>query len=101
MELVFKGDNSFKNLELKDHLPQNDCRFVIYNFDYETNENPPRKVNKIILFNWIPVVAPIRNRIPFTSTKSSFARSFIGIQKELNVFDWSDLDYQNIRKELI
>ena len=48
LELLFKADKAFQYDDLKAMLPNDDCRFVVYDFDYETLESPPRKTSKLI-----------------------------------------------------
>ena len=80
-------------------LPNDDCRYVVYDFEYETFENPPRATQKLLLFAWCPDKASIKVKVPFTSIKSELMSSFTGIAKALQVSDSSQLDFEELRKE--
>ena len=96
---VGKREDGLK--ELLSQLPNNDCRFVVYDFEYETSENPPRSTQKLLLLCWTPDIAPIKVKVPFTSTKSDIKSNFVGIQKDMQVSDSSQLDFEELRKECL
>lgn len=85
--------------DLMSLLPSDDCRYVVYDFEYENFENPPRATQKLLLFAWCPDNAPTKVKVPFTSIKSELISSFTGIQKTLQVADSSQLDFEELRKE--
>ncbi|KAF5092431.1 hypothetical protein D0Z03_002864 [Geotrichum reessii] len=39
-------------------LPENDCRYAVYDFEYDTSDSGKR--SKIVFFTWSPDTAPIR-----------------------------------------
>ena len=94
---VGKREETLKDLE--EHLPKDNCRFVAYDFEYKTFENPPRDTTKLLLICWAPDNAPIKVKVPFTSTKSELKSSFTGIQKDIQASDYSILDHEELRKE--
>ena len=100
LELLFKADKAFQYDDLKAMLPNDDCRFVVYDFDYETLESPPRKTSKLILIYWAPIAAPMKRKFTFSSTKGALKSAFIGIQKDLQPSDWSDLEREHLTKEI-
>ena len=102
LEIDFKEDKTtFNYNELAEKLPKDDPRFVLVDFEYETNENPPRKTSKLILFFWCPDISKINRKVVFSSTKHSVKTALTGIQKDLQASDYSDLDYENVRKEML
>ncbi len=76
-------------------------RFLLIDFEYETDEKPPRSTNKLILIFWCPDVAKIKRKFTFSSTKDALKRNFAGIQKDFQASDISDIDFETIRKELM
>jgi cofilin len=101
LEIDFKEDKTFNYSELAEKLPKDDPRFVLVDFEYETNENPPRKTSKLILFFWCPDNSKINRKVVFSSTKHSIKTALTGIQKDLQASDYSDLDYENVKKEML
>ena len=71
--------------EMVDALPKDDCRYAICDFEYETNESPPRKTNKLILFLWAPICTKTKRKFTFAATNDALKKSFSGIQKEIQV----------------
>lgn len=99
LELVAVGERDKNLKDLEAHLPNNDCRYVIYDFEYQTFENPPRPTRKIILISWAPDIAPIKVKVPFASSKTEIRSAFQGIQKDIQASDLSILDFEELRKE--
>ena len=97
IEHTFDRETTIKDLHSK--LPNNNCRYVIWDFDYETFENPPRATSKLLLILWSPDIAPIKVKVPFTSTKNDIKAAFTGIQRDLLASDLSILDHDELRKE--
>ena len=99
LEDLFIGDRDFKLTDLCEKLPSNDCVYVIYDFDFETFENPPRPTSKLLLIFWCPDNAPIKVKAPFASSKNDLKASFDGIAKDIMASDTSILDHEELRKE--
>ncbi|NCP72622.1 hypothetical protein GW835_04530 [archaeon] len=79
------GDKGAPYQELVDLLPKDDCRYAICDFEYETNENPPRKTNKLIMFLWVPISTKVQRKFAFASSNDALKKGFTGIQKEIQV----------------
>ena len=95
------GEKGASYSDIVDHLPKDDGRYVVVDMEYETNENPPRKTNKLVLFLWVPMSTPAKRRFSFASGNDAFKRECTGIQRELQPSDKSELDYETVRKELL
>ena len=101
LEVVFKGDNTFQYKDLVEQLPSNEPRFVIIDFDYETNEKPPRKANKLLFFCWCPMTSPVTKRFTYTSATNGIVSTLGAIARTYQFDDYSDLEYEEIRKSLL
>lgn len=101
LELEFKGDKDFDYKTLYEILPSDEPRYVVYDFEYYTDEKPPRKTNKLILFFWCPTACSITNKFLYASTKDSVRGSFNGIQKDIQASDLSEIDFDSVRKDLL
>jgi cofilin len=98
LEISFKGDKDFDFNSLSDCLPRDQPRFVIYDFEYETQEVPPRKISKIICIFWCPITASSRNRFTYADSFLGI-KALEGIDKQFQVDDYSELEYDIIRKQ--
>lgn len=101
IDLISVGSKESKLADLKEHLPSNDCRFVVYDFDTQTFENPPRDTSRLLFILWAPDAAPIKRKVPAVSTKGEFKAQFVGIQKDLQISDFGLIDEEEMRKECV
>jgi cofilin len=99
LEVEHVGGRDFQLKELDAYLPNNDCRYIVYDFEFDTDENPPRHTTKLLLIHWCPDNTPIKKRVPFSSTKSAIKAAFVGIQKDIQASDKGILDFEELRKE--
>jgi cofilin len=78
--------------EFLSELPENDCRWAVYDFKYELPEGGKR--TKILFVSWTPDIAPVRKRMVFASSKSALTRSLVGVAAEVQATDLDDLNYE-------
>ena len=94
------GDKNHKFNSIISELPKQDVMFVVYNFEYETDEKVPRKTSKLLLISWSPSVAPIKRKLALSFAKSQLKNAFTGIQKDFQITDYEEINYEAIRREL-
>ncbi|KAK6137616.1 hypothetical protein DH2020_028642 [Rehmannia glutinosa] len=70
-------------------LPDNECRYAVYDFDFTTNENCQK--SKIFFVAWAPDTSRIRSKMVYASSKDRFKRELDGIQVELQATDPSEM----------
>ena len=86
------GDNSFASfVEL---LPENDCRFAVYDMEFETNDG--RQVNKLVLVAWSPDTAKIKAKMVYSGTKDAVKRALQGISTNVTATDLSELTEEEV-----
>ncbi|KAI9212397.1 hypothetical protein DS838_002728 [Geotrichum bryndzae] len=56
--VVSKTSNAQSYDDFLGDLPENDCRYAVYDFEYDTSDSGKR--SKIVFFTWSPDTAPIR-----------------------------------------
>ncbi|PON75303.1 ADF/Cofilin/Destrin [Trema orientale] len=76
-------------------LPENECRYAVYDFDFLTEENVPK--SRIFFIAWSPDTSRVRNKMIYASSKDRFKRELDGIQIELQATDRSEMDIDVIR----
>ena len=101
LEIVFKGDNTFQYKDLVQQLPAKEPRFVIVDFDYETDECPPRKTNKLIFICWCPLASSPIKRFTYPSAINGIVNTLGAIAKTLQCDNYADLDYDVVRKSCL
>ena len=93
-----KLEKGFEYKQLLDLLPQNEPRFVFYDFDFETDEVPPRKTNKLLMISWIPLTSKAKDRFTYSSSVQNVATQLGAVQKQIQVDDLAGLDFETVRK---
>nr|AEJ88268.1 putative actin-depolymerizing factor [Wolffia arrhiza] len=76
-------------------LPDNECRYAIYDFDFVTSENCQK--SKIFFIAWSPDTARVRSKMLYASSKDRFKRELDGIQVELQATDPTEMGLDVIR----
>ncbi|XP_078429372.1 actin-depolymerizing factor 7-like [Wolffia australiana] len=76
-------------------LPENECRFAIYDYDFVTQENCQK--SRIFFIAWSPDTARVRSKMLYASSKDRFKRELDGIQVELQATDPSEMGLDVIR----
>uniref|UniRef100_A0A0A9HE21 ADF n=1 Tax=Arundo donax TaxID=35708 RepID=A0A0A9HE21_ARUDO len=76
-------------------LPETDCRYAIYDFDFVTEENCQK--SKIFFIAWSPSVSRIRSKMLYATSKQRFRRELDGVHYEIQATDPSELDIEVLR----
>lgn len=76
-------------------LPENDCRYAVYDFVFEL-PNGEGKRNKLIFFTWSPDTAPIRSKMIYASSKDGLRLALNGIAFDLQGTDYSEVAYETV-----
>ncbi|KAK6528782.1 cofilin, variant 2 [Orbilia ellipsospora] len=78
-------------------LPENDCRYAIYDFAYKTDEGAPR--NKICFYAWSPDDAPIRSKMVSSSSKDALRRALNGVAIEIQGTDFAEVSHETVEEK--
>ncbi|KAK9477445.1 hypothetical protein V1514DRAFT_333678 [Lipomyces japonicus] len=76
-------------------LPEDDCRYAIYDFEYELGNNEGKR-SKIIFFTWSPDTASVRSKMLYASSKDAIRRTLNGIAAEIQGTDFSEVAYESV-----
>ncbi|KDP26540.1 hypothetical protein JCGZ_17698 [Jatropha curcas] len=77
-------------------LPENDCRYAVYDFDFVTSENCQK--SKIFFIAWSPSTSRIRAKMLYATSKDRFRRELDGIHYEIQATDPTEMDLEVIRE---
>ncbi|KAK0468055.1 actin depolymerizing factor [Desarmillaria tabescens] len=75
-------------------LPETECRWAIYDFEFE--KEGAGKRNKICFFSWSPDDAKIKDKMLFASSKDALRRAFVGIAVEIQGTDFSEVAHESV-----
>ncbi|CAI6792640.1 ANM_collapsed_G0035410.mRNA.1.CDS.1 [Saccharomyces cerevisiae] len=85
---------AFNDLKLE-KLPENDCLYAIYDFEYEINGNEGKR-SKIVFFTWSPDTAPVRSKMVYASSKDALRRALNGVSTDVQGTDFSEVSYDSV-----
>ncbi|KIM41051.1 hypothetical protein M413DRAFT_445794 [Hebeloma cylindrosporum] len=75
-------------------LPETECRWAIYDFEFE--KEGAGKRNKIIFLSWSPDDAKIKQKMVFASSRDALKRSLTGIAVEIQGTDFGEVSYESV-----
>ncbi|KAG6606377.1 hypothetical protein IC582_007922 [Cucumis melo] len=76
-------------------LPDNDCRYAVYDFDFVTSDNCQK--SKIFFIAWSPASSRIRAKMLYATSKDNFRHELDGIHYEIQATDPAEMDLEVIR----
>jgi len=78
-------------------LPEAECRWAVYDFEYEQEGG---KRNKIVFLSWAPDIAKIKNKMMFASSKDALRRALVGIGADIQATDISEAAYEIVHDKV-
>lgn len=76
------------------NLPDNECRYAVYDFDYTNEEGGKR--NKIVFYSWSPDTARIKMKMVYAATKEAIKKKLDGIYVEVQCTDLAEVSYESV-----
>ncbi|KAL5210489.1 hypothetical protein ABZP36_006112 [Zizania latifolia] len=70
-------------------LPENDCRYALYDFDFVTGENVQK--SKIFFIAWSPSTSRIRAKMLYSTSKDRIKQELDGFHYEIQATDPSEV----------
>ncbi|KAJ1511891.1 cofilin, partial [Coelomomyces lativittatus] len=89
--VVEKSSESNDYDEFIDALPLNECRYAVYDVEYQHPEGGQR--HKICFFAWAHDSAPIKDKVIYSSSKDALRRKLVGIATEIQATDASEIAF--------
>eukprot|EP00929_Paragymnodinium_shiwhaense_P005022 TRINITY_DN1063_c0_g1_i3.p1 TRINITY_DN1063_c0_g1~~TRINITY_DN1063_c0_g1_i3.p1 ORF type:complete len:143 (+),score=67.70 TRINITY_DN1063_c0_g1_i3:93-521(+) len=76
-------------------LPEDQPRYALVDVDYETEDGRPQ--NKLTFVYWSPDdKTSVKDKMIYSSTKDTLKKKFVGIMKEVQANDMTDLAWKDI-----
>ncbi|XP_020576055.1 actin-depolymerizing factor 11-like isoform X2 [Phalaenopsis equestris] len=76
-------------------LPENDCRYAIYDFDFVTQENCQK--SKIFFIAWSPSMSRIRAKMLYATSKARFRWELDGVHYEIQATEPKEMGIEVLR----
>ncbi|KVI12375.1 Actin-binding, cofilin/tropomyosin type [Cynara cardunculus var. scolymus] len=101
--------------DLTSALPDNDCRYAVYDFDFVTSENCQK--SKIFFIAWLvfpipkicaqfnslnrsPASSRIRAKMLYATSKSRIIHELDGVHYEIQATDFTEMDLEVLRERV-
>jgi len=75
-------------------MPQNECRYGIFDFNYVLADGGTR--NKVVFIAWAPDTANVKKKMVYSSSKDALKNKLTGLQHFVQASDADELDYDEI-----
>ncbi|XP_073011430.1 actin-depolymerizing factor-like isoform X1 [Typha latifolia] len=97
MEVVVDktGDPGESYVDFAASLPEDDCRYAVYDLDFVTEENCQK--SKIFFIAWSPSDSRIRAKMLYATSKGRFRHDLDGIHYEIQATDPTEMDLDLLR----
>eukprot|EP01111_Echinosteliopsis_oligospora_P006825 TRINITY_DN211_c0_g1_i1.p1 TRINITY_DN211_c0_g1~~TRINITY_DN211_c0_g1_i1.p1 ORF type:complete len:149 (+),score=37.69 TRINITY_DN211_c0_g1_i1:155-601(+) len=84
---------------VKRALPQNECRYAIYDFDFKAEDGGDR--SKIVFVLWAPDSAKIKPKMMYTSSKDAIRKQLVGIGSEVQATDAAEIAFEAVLEKCL
>ncbi|XP_044509371.1 actin-depolymerizing factor 9-like [Mangifera indica] len=81
--------------DLAASLPNDDCRYAVFDFDFVTVDNC--RMSKIFFIAWSPEASRIRAKMLYATSKAGLRRVLDGIHYEVQATDPAEMGFDVIR----
>jgi len=69
-------------------VPDTQCRYALYDCEYETNVSPK---NELIFIMWAPDGSTVKEKMKYASSKDAIKKKFVGVKHTWELTDVADL----------
>eukprot|EP01121_Diplochlamys_sp_Union-15-3_P009153 TRINITY_DN2475_c0_g1_i1.p1 TRINITY_DN2475_c0_g1~~TRINITY_DN2475_c0_g1_i1.p1 ORF type:complete len:162 (-),score=34.67 TRINITY_DN2475_c0_g1_i1:46-474(-) len=75
-------------------LPKDDCRYAVFNFQYDQGAEGQR--SKVIFLLWAPEGSKIKHKMVYAGTKDALKKALEGLQIEIQGTDLSEISEEEV-----
>ncbi|KAL0331252.1 UNVERIFIED_CONTAM: Actin-depolymerizing factor 1 [Sesamum angustifolium] len=93
VEKLGQPDESYD--DFSSSLPDDECRYAVYDFNFITDENCQK--SKIFFIAWSPDTSRVRSKMVYASSKDGFKRELDGTQVELQATEPSEMSIDIVK----
>ena len=80
-------------------LPENDCRYVVYDFEFEKSPGEGFR-NKICFIVWVPDTSKVRQKMLYASSKDAIRKKLAGVATEIQATDMSEVSHEAVLEKV-
>ena len=90
-----KVEKSDKYEDFIAELPEDDCRYAVYDFEFEKSPGEGMR-NKICFVVWVPDTSKVRQKMLYASSKDALRKKLAGVATEVQATDMSEISHDAI-----
>ncbi|ORY73909.1 cofilin [Protomyces lactucae-debilis] len=79
-------------------LPENECRYAVYDVKYEKGGDGVR--SKLVFIFWAPDTAKVKSKMVSASSKDTIRRALNGVGIEVQATDSSEVEYDAVLEKV-
>jgi cofilin len=79
----------------RSQLPENDCRYAVFDYDFVTEDNCQK--SKIFFIAWSPDTSPVRRKMIYSTSSYGFRRQLEGVHLEIQATDPTEIDIEELK----
>jgi cofilin len=80
-------------------LPDNDCRYAIYDFHFDTVNSGQRQ--QLIFIVWCPETANVRRKMLYAASKDALKKKLVGITHEIQATEYAELSLKDVTEKVM
>ena len=88
-----KGDSDDYE-EFVGHLPEDECRYAVYDFHWQKGDEGKR--SKICFIHWSPDTAKVKAKMISASSKDTIRKTLTGVSAEVQATDFAEVEYDTV-----
>ncbi|KAF9152547.1 cofilin [Linnemannia schmuckeri] len=97
IEVVKQSNDADYDNFLKE-LPEDDCRWAVYDFAYKTADGGDR--NKIVFYSWAPDNAKVKAKMLYSSSKEGLRKVLNGLAVEVQGTDLDEVAHETVLEKI-
>lgn len=79
-------------------LPEKDCRYAVFDFNYELGESGHR--NELIFIVWCPDTSAVHMKMLYAASKDAVKKKLVGISHEIQATELSELSKHEVTEKV-
>jgi len=91
-----EADSDATYADFNDKLPDAEPRYAVVDFAYSTDDGRPQ--SKLLFVLWSPDNSPVKFKMVYASSKDNIKRKLVGVAKELQANDRSEVEELEVVK---
>jgi cofilin len=84
--------------EFIEQLPKNDCRYAVYDFQFDVGDAGQRE--QLIFIVWCPEESKVKTKMLYAASKDALRKKLVGINHEVQATESSELAERDIIDKL-